>query len=363
MYRLMVTGDLMVGEETEEDNERIVEPVAKLINSLNVDLVLGNLEVPLTERGSPSDKRIFWRSPPATAKGLKKMGFTMLSLATNHILDYGVEGLFDTIKILNKEKIKRAGAGKNLDEALKPMLIMDASYKIAIFSVTCTLPGNTAAGESRPGAAPVRIKTFYEFDTKRLQERPGFPPYIHTEPLDEDVQRVCHAINEIKKENYFVMVAIHWGDAYQKNLVEYQRPLAQSFIESGCDFILGHHPHTFHAIEVSKGVPVLYSVGNFIITPRLDAISKKLVPNRNKEAVKRTFEALLGVLEFEKGRLSKVELHPIVIENGIPTLAAIDEAKRILKEVEELSNGLLPWTVSDCVGFIDLTPMSILGTS
>ena len=156
MYRLLVTGDLMVGEETKQENERVIEPVKKLIDSLQVDAVLGNLEVPLTARGFPSDKMIFWRSLPSTANDLKKMGITMLSLATNHTLDYGVEGLLDTMEILDKEDIKRAGGGKNLDEALKPILINgDVNTKIAIFSVTSTLPGNSAAGEDRPGAAPV----------------------------------------------------------------------------------------------------------------------------------------------------------------------------------------------------------------
>ena len=98
MFRLMVTGDLMVGEETEQDNARVTEPVRRLIDALHVDGVLGNLEVPLTDRGYPSDKLIYWRSPPATARELKKMGFTMLSLATNHTLDYGVEGLLDTLR-------------------------------------------------------------------------------------------------------------------------------------------------------------------------------------------------------------------------------------------------------------------------
>jgi poly-gamma-glutamate capsule biosynthesis protein CapA/YwtB (metallophosphatase superfamily) len=353
MYRLMVTGDLMVGEETAEENERVTAPVAKLIDSLHVDAVLGNLEVPLTDRGYPSDKLIYWRSPPATVHELKKMGVTMLSLATNHTLDYGVEGLLDTLETLDRENIKRAGAGKNLAEAMKPILIQkDAGCKIAIFSVSSTLPGNSAAGGDRPGAAPVRIRTWYEFNTKRLQERPGFPPDIHTEPLDEDVRRICQAIQDVKKQGYAVMVAIHWGNPYQKTLAEYQRPLAQSLIASGCDVILGHHAHTFHAIEVLKGVPVLYSVGNFIRTRRLDRISKELWRDRNKEAWKMSLEALLGVLEFDQGSLSKVEVHPIVIQDGIPALAALDDANRVLKEVENLSNGLLPWTIGDGKGTI-----------
>jgi poly-gamma-glutamate capsule biosynthesis protein CapA/YwtB (metallophosphatase superfamily) len=354
MYRLMVTGDLMVGEETEQDNARVTEPVRRLIDTLHVDGVLGNLEVPLTDRGYPSDKLIYWRSPPATARELKKMGFTMLSLATNHTLDYGVEGLLDTLEILDQEQIKRAGAGRNLDEAMKPILIHPKeNCKIAIFSIASTLHGNSAAGEGRPGAAPLRIRTLYEFDTKRLEERPGFPPYIHTLPRDEDVQRVCQAVQAMKKQGYAVMVAIHWGDPYQKKLAEYQRPLARAFIEVGCDIVLGHHAHTFHAIEVLKGVPVLYSAGNFIRTRRLDRISKEMWTDRNKEAWKMSSEALLGVLEFDNGSLSRVEILPIVIdENGVPELAAMEDANRILKEVDDLSRGLLRWTIVDGKGII-----------
>lgn len=354
MYRLMVTGDLMVGEETEQDNARVTEPVRKLIASLAVDGVLGNLEVPLTDRGYPSDKLIYWRSPPGTARELQKMGIAMVSLATNHTLDYGVEGLLDTLEILDKERIRRAGAGRDLDEAMQPILIKpDGACGIAVFSLATTLHGNSAAGRDRPGAAPMRIRTLYEFDTRRLEERPGFPPYIHTLPLDEDVERVCRAIRDVKRQGYAVMVAIHWGDPYQKKLAQYQRPLARSFVEAGCDIILGHHAHTFHGIEVLNGVPVLYSVGNFIRTRRLDRISKEMWKDRNKDAWRMSGEALLGVLEFDTGGLSKVEVRPILLDgDGIPNLAPTDEAMRILKEAEELSEGLLPWTVVDGTGMI-----------
>lgn len=355
MYRLLMTGDLMVGEETNKEKERVNKPVAELIDSLKTDMVLGNLEVPLTERGYPADKLIYWRSPQSTADDLKKMGFDMLSLATNHAVDYGVEGLLDTIEILDKKKIEWAGAGKNLHEALKPILIDKCEgKKFAIFSVSSTLPGNAAAGEHRPGAAPIRIRTLYEFDTKRLQERPGFPPNIITEPMDEDLQRTCRAIEDFKKRGYGVLVAIHWGNPYQKELSGYQRPLAQSLIESGCDFIIGHHPHTVHAIEVLQGVPVLYSIGNFIRTRRLDAISKTLWPSRNEKMWEMSLTALVAVLEIEDEGISKVELHPIVIDDGVPRLPSIDSAVRILKETEELSTEMIPWTISDGMGVIDL---------
>lgn len=354
MYRLLVTGDLMVGEKTERERNRVKEPVKKLIASLHVDAVLGNLEVPLTDRGFPADKMIFWRSPPSTAMDLKEMGFSMLSLATNHTLDYGVEGLFDTIAILDREKIKRAGAGKNLTEAFKPIKINKNGQKLAIFSVTSSLPGYSAAGQDRPGAAPIRIRTMYEFDTKRLQERPGFPPYIHTEAMAEDVQRVSREIKEIKKKGYNVLVAIHWGDPYQKMLAGYQRPLAELLIKSGCDFILGHHPHTFHAIELLNKVPVLYSVGNFIRTRRLDKISKKLFPGRDKETWQMTFQALVAVAVFQKNKISEIEIYPILIQDGIPALATCDAAERILNEVESLSGQNLSWRIRDGVGFIKL---------
>jgi poly-gamma-glutamate synthesis protein (capsule biosynthesis protein) len=109
MYRLLVTGDLMIGEKTKREREAAVRSVRELMVALDVNAALGNLEVPLTNRGHPSDKLIAWRSPPSIAGDLKKMGFTILSVATNHALDYGVEGLFDTMRVLRRRKEYQRG--------------------------------------------------------------------------------------------------------------------------------------------------------------------------------------------------------------------------------------------------------------
>ena len=355
MYRLLVVGDLIVGIESKEAGSCEISSVKKLIKCVKAHAALGNLEVPLTQRGFHSDKLLAWRSPPAIAESIQEMGFKVLALATNHAMDYGNEGLFDTISALDKNEIKRTGAGTTLDEALTPALLpADSKHRIAIVSLSCTLPGNSAAGESRPGIAPIHVRTAYEIDLNRLQERPGYPPYICTRACDEDVKRICKLVNNVKEQGYAVITCIHWGVPFQKHLAEYQRPIAKALIDSGCDIVIGSHPHTIHAIELIEQAPVLYSVGNFIVSRDLMAIAARIVPASTLRTWHMSAEALVGVLEFETGKLVRVELWPIIIEDGLPRLVDTRNSHRILKETEALSDKLLPWDIRDGVANLEI---------
>lgn len=355
MFRLLITGDLMVGEDTRPDRDRTVKCVRKLIDYFNVDGALGNLEVPLTERGYPADKILPWRSPPSTASDLRKMGFTIVSLATNHALDYGEDGLLDTMEALNTNGIMWSGAGKDIKQALTPAVIrMADKTKVSIFSLSCTLPVNSAAGEARPGVAPLRIRTLYEIDQKMLQERPGFPLYPRTEPVVEDMQRICHLIRNVREQGYIPLVSMHWGVPFQKDLAEYQRPVSASLVESGCNLIIGHHPHTIHAIELIQGIPVLYSLGNFIMSRRLKTFERELVAPSVLKTWNASPEALVGILAFDSGRLRRLTLRPIVIKDGLPNLVRGNDSYRILKEVEELMSPPVPWKIRDDAATIDL---------
>jgi poly-gamma-glutamate synthesis protein (capsule biosynthesis protein) len=355
MYRLLVVGDLMVGTENKEPGNCSISSVKKLMKCIKAHAALGNLEVPLTERGFPSDKLLAWRSPPATAESIREMGFKALALATNHTMDYGNEGLFDTIGALDKTEIQRTGAGPTLNKAMTPALLpVDSYHEIAIVSISCTLPANSAAGESRPGIVPIHVHTAYEIDINRLQERPGYPPCISTKAYDEDVKRICKLVSNMKEQGYTVVTCIHWGVPFQKHLAEYQRPIAKALINSGCDVVIGSHPHTIHAIELIEQAPVLYSIGNFIVSRELMGLATRVVPESTLKTWHMSADALVGVLEFEAGKFARIELWPITIHNGLPKLAKTRDSHRILKETKALSAKFLPWDIHDGVAGLEI---------
>jgi len=356
MYRVLVVGDLKIGEETKEERCKVVKSVKHLIDTLGVDAAMGNLEVPLTTKGFPSDKLIAWRSSPSLANDLKEMGFTVLSLATNHALDYGVEGLLSTIDALQQAGIAWVGAGRNIDEAMAPVILtISKKLRVAVFAFSCTLPGNSAAGKERPGVAPIHVRTLYEIDTKRLDERPGYPAYVHTEVVREDLERVGCKIRKLKSQGYFIMILLHWGIPYQKQLAEYQRPLARFLAKSGCDLIVGSHPHTNQAIELVEGMPVFYSLGNFIDSLRLQEVKKRALSVDEFKSWQAAPEALIGILEFESEELVSIEVRAITIQHGIPHLADTGDSHRILKETEKLSNEPLPWNIRGGVAKLQMS--------
>jgi len=354
VYRVLVVGDLIIGEEAEE-RRKVFASVRNLINLLDIDAAVGNLEVPLTNAGVPSDKLIAWRSSPCLGNDLKGMGFTVLSLANNHALDYGVQGLFTTMRALRQSGIAWVGAGENIDEAMQPVILtINEKLKIAIFAFTCCLPCNSAASKERPGVAPIHIRTLYEIDTKRLDERPGYPAYVHTEVAKDDLRRVCHRIRKQKSEGYFIIILLHWGIPFQTQLAEYQRPLAESLVKSGCDLIVGTHPHVVHAVELIKGVPVFYSLGNFIDSVTLEGVVKQVVSPEELRAWETLPEALIGILEFEAEKLARIELRPVIIQHGIPNLADPRNSYRILKAIEALSDKPVPWNIQGGVAILEL---------
>ncbi|MFN8556247.1 MAG: CapA family protein [Dehalococcoidia bacterium] len=125
------------------------------------DLRFGNLELPLTERGTATNKDYVFRAPPSSAAGLAAAGFNIVSLANNHALDYGAEGLLDTMSALDRAGIRYAGAGRTMDEAHAPALLTVKGIRIALLayvnvpndSRTGWVAESSAATATRPGVA------------------------------------------------------------------------------------------------------------------------------------------------------------------------------------------------------------------
>jgi poly-gamma-glutamate capsule biosynthesis protein CapA/YwtB (metallophosphatase superfamily) len=209
------------------------------------DLVVVNLETPLTEHSRPMG---VFKSDPAYARAMKAAGISMVTLANNHVFDGGEIGFLDTIRHLDNSGISYVGAGKNLDDARKGRCTNIRGIEIRFLSYTqfCNSRFASLAAEY-PGILPLDRKLMAE-DVKAARERAQY-----------------------------VFVALHWGFENQPNVHPRQIEIAHLLIDAGADCIIGHHPHVPHAIEIYKGKPIFYSLGNFIFGHNRDSWSDNLL--------------------------------------------------------------------------------------
>jgi len=234
------------------------------------DLACANLEVPLSRRGYPADKPIVHRGDPALASELTRLGLDLVSFANNHSLDHGPDALLDTVTAVEEAGVAVVGAGEDLAAAMQPRIIRVGETRVAFLGLSSTLPVGSAATESRPGIAPLRVRVSLLADAPVFEEQPGTAPYVATEVLPEDLDRAREAVRTARRDADVVVVLVHWGvppgwtAPFQGILADYQRPLGRALIDAGADLILGHHPHTLHGVEVYGGRFICYSLGNFI---------------------------------------------------------------------------------------------------
>ncbi len=333
---VVATGDVVPGSMGAD----LLSGAGHWLKSLQADAVLANLETPLSSRGRPAEKLVAWRSPPSTASVLRDIGVGAVSLANNHALDYGPEAFADGRAALAEAGIVVVGAGDDIGEALRPKEIASGTgTRVAALGISCTLPLGYAATEESPGVGPVRVATRYSFDPIDLQEEPGCQPtYIHTEARAADVELVCRQIEELRRDGWAVIVSVHWGNAFQKRLAQYQRPLARALVDAGCNLVIGHHPHTLHGIERIDHAVICYSLGNFVMDATLVGHADQGLPQGMATEWVMSPEALVVRATFRGSSLRAVTLLPVVLDvRGVPSHARLEQRRRILDEVEALS--------------------------
>jgi poly-gamma-glutamate capsule biosynthesis protein CapA/YwtB (metallophosphatase superfamily) len=232
------------------------------------DVVFCQLECNLTERGVRLPQaRHTHRSNIKAAQAMKDAGFTVVSWAGNHCMDWGNDGFFDTIENLEATGLAVVGAGQNIAAARAPVFQSAGDATIAFLAYSSILPMNYWAEENRPGCAPMRAHTIYE---QIELDQPGTPARIHTYAHREDLAALVADIAAAKKRADLVVVSLHWGIHFVPAvLAAYQREVAHAAIDAGCDLIVGHHAHILKAVEVYRGKPIFYSLCNFAIDLRM----------------------------------------------------------------------------------------------
>lgn len=249
----------------------------------SADLRIANLEAPLLadeRQGVPAAKLVRLKSPPQAAEWVRDdLRCDAVSLANNHIMDWGEPGLRSTLEALDAAGIQYAGAGLDAASAGAHRLLRVGDRSVALLSWACTVPPGFRATERQAGLAAVRVRTSYAADPFLIDEQPGTPPWVHTDPVAEDVAALEAALGRARAEADFVVLALHWGvppqwqSAFQGPLAEYQQTLAPRLVEAGADLVLGHHAHTVYGVESFERTGgrgsglVCYSLGNYVFHP------------------------------------------------------------------------------------------------
>lgn len=210
-------------------------PFEKIKDYLNeFDILFGNLEGPISDEGKDQGSVYSFRMEPRSTKSLKEAGFDILSVANNHIGDWGREAMKDTFQNLKEAEIIYSGGGENKEEAYEIKNILTGDTKIAYLSFSEFGKGYLEAGEGAPGIA-----------------------IISDEKLKAGIEKA-------KAENDIVIVSLHFGEEYKTEPNNYQKNIAHKAIDYGADLIVGHHPHVVETIEKYNDRYIAYSLGNFI---------------------------------------------------------------------------------------------------
>ena len=234
------------------------------------DTLFLNLETPLSHRGRALEKKTYtFRSSPDVASVLRQERVYAVTLANNHILDFGVDALADTFTSLRQSGVSFTGAGQNWYEASLAALVNTPVGTVRFIGFSNTFPEIYWAKKDRPGTLYGSEKAVSTALTR----------YRDTGPL---------------------VAAFHWGAELMTEPKEYQVDLARLAIDSGATLVVGHHPHVPQPIDVYKGVPILYSLGNFAFG----------------SYSKRTPYGLMAIAEFDEGgKCTMLEVYPLHTDN------------------------------------------------
>ncbi|MFZ2205002.1 MAG: CapA family protein [Minisyncoccia bacterium] len=236
---LMFTGDIMLDRGVKNSVMKNFDGYySALFNNLGIfkkaDIVFGNLEGPASDEGEDKHNLYSFRMDPSVIPALKGAGFSIVSVANNHVGDWGRVAYGDTLDLLKENEILYTGGGINSQEAEQPTIIEKYGMKIGYLGFSDVGPNWMGAKENLAGLL--------------LTNNPRFDEIIS---------------NASKQVDYLV-VSFHFGDEYQTVHNDRQEYLAHKAIDDGAKIIIGTHPHVVQDTENYKDGFIAYSLGNLI---------------------------------------------------------------------------------------------------
>ncbi|MCE0535138.1 CapA family protein [Kineosporia rhizophila] len=260
------------------------------------DLAIVNLETAITDGGVPAPKEYTFRAPAKALKALKKSGVDVVTVANNHGMDYGQEGLADTLAAGEKAKLPMIGIGRDEDEAFAPYQTTINGVRISVIGATDVLDNfaitTWTATDSQPGLASAKV--------------PG---------------RLAEAVRSAADESDVVVVVLHWGVEMESCPTPRQQELAAELTEAGAQVVVGSHAHVLEPHVEQGRTAIHYGLGNFVFYAT------------RAESVKS------GVYDVvvDKGGVVKTKWHPAQIRGGRPELLSGSAAEAANAEEDALA--------------------------
>ncbi|MCR4397825.1 MAG: CapA family protein [Firmicutes bacterium] len=315
---LAAVGDIMLSRGVAQEIRKrgdVGHPFSGVIGYLRgADVVFGNLECPLTPGPEIGPRDMILRADPGLRTALAESGFTVLSLANNHALDFGADGLADTLRNLQAVGVECVGAGWDESEAYGAAHFEVGGIRLAFLAycepgLAAGSPGVTGtAGEGAvPGASAGTAPG-------------GSAGMISDAPVIAvlDLDRMRAGIREARERADYVVVSMHVGTEYSRDPDSTQVQYARAAVDAGADLVIGHHPHVVQRAERYRDAYIFYSLGNFVF----DQVWSRAT--REGVAV-RIFIGSMG--------LERIELAPVIINGVRPEILRGEEAEAVLSRL------------------------------
>jgi poly-gamma-glutamate capsule biosynthesis protein CapA/YwtB (metallophosphatase superfamily) len=426
-FRIALAGDCMPTRRLGVYDEPEYTALVSAFRDADAGFVNLETVVRHEDEGTPGiGKGTPMTTPPALLADLQWFGINMVGCANNHAYDHGEGGLLATIKHLDAAGLVHAGSGKNLAYARMPGYVDTRAGRVGLVALSATFSPWTAAGaqrgdaQGRPGINPLGSRTSFRvdgaafealqrtsrelgFDKQRARNRTHFysaseAPPERAEELDlfgqrftkgddfggtsvasaEDVAGNLRAISEARRMADWVVVSVHSHEFAQRSVAQAENRVALSepadfipefaraAIDAGADVVVGHGSHTPLGIEIYKGRPIFYSLGNFVFenetvqtfpadaytrfglgqdaTPA-DFLDERSANGKKGHVAQAGFwESVAVTCQFSDHRLTQIRLLPLDLghgksrsERGRPILAGPEMAARVLDRVDRLS--------------------------
>jgi poly-gamma-glutamate synthesis protein (capsule biosynthesis protein) len=248
------------------------------------DVVFGNLECCLATTGKAVPKKYNFRGRPENGRALKEAGFTVVSLANNHSLDFGKDALAETLASVRNAGVLPVGAGRTVREAHALQIVTARGLRIGFLAYLGLFPSVVPLTANQPAVAMAEL-----------------------ESVRRDVRAARSRVDVL-------IVSMHAGREYTFTHSARQEGIAHAAIDAGADMVIGHHPHVVQDSEVYKGKPIYYSLGNFVFDPS---------PTFLRDGGKRWSAMVVATLE--KGRAPESRLVDLRIVDRQPRFASPKE--------------------------------------
>jgi poly-gamma-glutamate synthesis protein (capsule biosynthesis protein) len=311
---ITLTGQAMIRSDTRSSAPAALATIRSLLHG---DVIFTNLEGAVAQAGESVQEGRGFLTPPGALDALQSFGFNLLALSDNHAFDLGVTGIENTLRAANSRSLAHAGTGNTLAEAAAPAYLHTPHGTVALVASASGLiaPGGRATA-GQPGVNELRIEAGGQ-PNEASADLPGAPA---NRPNSEDAGRILHSIRDARAHADLVIVYEHnhvfgnrsfvtiFTEGMPERLApnDWLRTWTHAEVDAGADIVVMHGAPLLHGIEIYRGRPIFYDLGNFIynLPPTLTYIDEPM-----------NWESAVAFVEFQGSTLRSITLRPIVLNN------------------------------------------------